>query len=100
MAGIKRKPKINKGFKIIFRKKLKINIFLKVFVSPSAWSNAFNDTTNIKIIDPENITSVYLRPNKITSSVDPFNINTSLAKLKPKNVTNMESKYWWVRSVI
>ena len=28
IGGIKRKPKINIGFKIIFRKKLKINIFL------------------------------------------------------------------------
>ena len=77
---------------MILRKKLKINIFLKVFVSPSACSNALSDTTNIKTIEPENIMSVYLRPNITTSSLEPIKINTSLAKFKPKNVTNMESK--------
>jgi len=35
-AGINKNPKINIGFKIIFKKKDKIKAFLYVLVSPSA----------------------------------------------------------------
>ena len=45
-------------FKNIFKKKLNIRTFLKVFVSPSACNNELRATTEIKIMEPENITLV------------------------------------------
>ena len=53
MGGIGPKPKINNGFKTIFKKKLNIRTFLKVFVSPSACNKEFSATTEIKIKDPD-----------------------------------------------
>ena len=38
----------------MLRKKLNINTFLKVFVSPSACNNELRATTEIKNIEPEN----------------------------------------------
>ena len=58
IAGIGPKPKINNGFNIMLRKKLNTNTFLNVFVSPSACNKELRATTEMKIIEPENITSV------------------------------------------
>ena len=52
------RPIMNNGFKNIFKKKLNIRTFLKVFVSPSACNNELRATTEIKIMEPENITLV------------------------------------------
>ena len=49
IEGIGPKPKINIGFKIIFKKKLNIRTFLKVFVSPSACNKELRATTEIKL---------------------------------------------------
>ena len=43
----------------MFKIKLKIKTFLKVFVSPSACKREFNATTLIKTTEPEKITLVY-----------------------------------------
>ena len=59
IAGIKPYPNINNGFKNIFKTKLKIRTFLKVYGSPSACNSELRATTLIKTIDPEKITSVY-----------------------------------------
>ncbi len=53
-------------------------------MSPSACSNAFNATTEINIIDPENITLVYSRPNKITSLLEPISKKKVFENFKPK----------------
>ena len=79
-AGIKPYPNINNGFKKMFKIKLKIKTFLKVFVSPSACKREFKATTLMKIIDPEKITLVYSRPKLITSLVDPIIAKISAAK--------------------
>ena len=72
IAGIKPYPNINNGFKKMFKIKLKIKTFLKVFVSPSACKREFNATTLIKTTEPEKITLVYWRPKLITSLLDPL----------------------------
>ena len=65
-GGIKPYPKINNGFKNIFKKKFKINIFLYVTVSPSACSKEFNATKIINAIEPLNTTFVYSRLSERT----------------------------------
>tara|TARA_B100000530_G_scaffold212591_1_gene136282 strand:+ start:191 stop:505 length:315 start_codon:yes stop_codon:yes gene_type:complete len=89
-AGINIKPKIKIGFNIIFKKKEKINAFLKVFVSPSACNNELSATTIIKIIVPEKITLVYSNPNNVTSLVEPINKKTVSEKYNPKKVIMIE----------
>ena len=61
-------------------------------VSPSAWSKEFNATKIIKIIDPANITFVYLRLNTITSSTEPIRANKLGEKTRPIIVINIETK--------
>ena len=88
--GIGPNPKMNNGFNAIFKKKLKISIFLNVIVSPSACNNEFKATTKIKNIDPENITSVYFNPKFITLLDEPINEKISGAKNKPIKVTKID----------
>ena len=58
-AGINKNPKINIGFKIIFKKKDKIKAFLYVLVSPSAWSSELKETTKINKTENAKIVFVY-----------------------------------------
>ena len=46
----------------------------------------------IKIIDPANITFVYLRLNTITSSTEPIRANKLGEKTRPIIVINIETK--------
>tara|TARA_B100000953_G_scaffold10675_1_gene9498 strand:- start:51 stop:341 length:291 start_codon:yes stop_codon:yes gene_type:complete len=87
IEGIGPYPKINNGFKKIFKKKLNIRTFLNDFVSPSACKRELRATTEIKIIDPENITFVYFKPKFITSLVEPIKEKIFDAKKNPINVT-------------
>ncbi len=89
-AGIGPKPKINNGLNNIFKKKLNINTFLKVTVSPSACNKELSATTEIKIIEPKNIIFVYSKPKLTTLVLDPINSNIFEAKNKPIKVTSID----------
>ena len=74
----------------MFRKKVNISTFLNVFVSPSACNKELRATTEIKITEPENITSVYFNPKLITLLVEPINAKISEANSKPTIVTKID----------
>ncbi len=78
---------MNNGFKIIFKKKLNIRTFLKVFVSPSACNKELRATTEMKIIEPENMTFVYSNPKLITIKVEPIKEKIFEEKKNPTKVT-------------
>ena len=92
IAGIGPYPKINNGFKNIFKKKLNIITFLNVFVSPSACNRELRATTEIKIIEPENITLVYFNPKFMTSKVEPIKEKIFDAKNKPIKETIIDRR--------
>ena len=92
IAGIGPYPKMNNGFKNIFKKKLNIRTFLKVFVSPSACNNELRATTEIKIMEPENITLVQFKPKFMTSKLDPIKEKMFEAKTNPITVTIIDKK--------
>ena len=83
MAGININPNIKIGFSKIFKKKLKMRRFLYVFVSPSACNKEFKHTTRINITEPENITSVYSKPNDCTSLEVTIILKISSAYVNP-----------------